>query len=77
MLRGRIVERGAADEVILNPQHEYTKLLALAAPDPEKAGKVVASGAIDRKKLDNSVTFSHYTGQWTSADDEAAVPVRA
>jgi peptide/nickel transport system ATP-binding protein len=69
MLRGRIVERGAADDVILNPQHEYTRLLALAAPDPEKAGKVVASAGIDRKKLDNSVTFSHYTGQWTSADD--------
>jgi peptide/nickel transport system ATP-binding protein len=76
MLRGRIVERGAADDVILNPQHDYTKLLALAAPDPEKAGKVVASGAIDRKKLDNSVTFSHYTGQWTSADAERA-PVDA
>lgn len=77
MLRGRIVERGAADDVILNPQHEYTKLLALAAPDPEKSGKVVASGAIDRKKLDNSVTFSHHTGRWTSADEDAAVPAPA
>ena len=36
MYRGAIVERGPADEVILNPQHEYTKRLAAAAPDPEK-----------------------------------------
>ncbi|PSL37014.1 peptide/nickel transport system ATP-binding protein [Labedella gwakjiensis] len=36
MYRGEIVERGPADEVILNPQHEYTRLLAEAAPDPEK-----------------------------------------
>jgi ABC-type oligopeptide transport system ATPase subunit len=35
MYRGQIVERGPADEVILNPQHEYTKLLAAAAPNPE------------------------------------------
>ncbi|NNC12034.1 ABC transporter ATP-binding protein [Planctomonas sp. JC2975] len=35
MYRGRIVERGPADDVILNPQHEYTKLLASAAPNPE------------------------------------------
>ncbi|MEV6302299.1 ATP-binding cassette domain-containing protein [Actinoplanes sp. NPDC051861] len=36
MYRGRIVERGPADEVILNPQHEYTKTLADAAPNPER-----------------------------------------
>jgi ABC-type glutathione transport system ATPase component len=36
MYRGRIVERGAADEVILNPQDEYTKTLAAAAPNPER-----------------------------------------
>ncbi len=35
MYRGEIVERGPADEVILNPRHEYTKLLAAAAPNPE------------------------------------------
>ncbi|MBO3748678.1 ABC transporter ATP-binding protein [Streptosporangiaceae bacterium NEAU-GS5] len=34
MLRGRIVERGEADEVILRPAHEYTRRLAAAAPDP-------------------------------------------
>jgi ABC-type glutathione transport system ATPase component len=36
MYRGKVVERGPADEVILNPQHEYTKTLAEAAPNPER-----------------------------------------
>jgi len=35
MYKGEIVERGVADEVILHPQHEYTKKLAAAAPNPE------------------------------------------
>ncbi|GLY06900.1 ATP-binding cassette domain-containing protein [Actinoplanes sp. NBRC 101535] len=36
MYQGRIVERGPADEVILNPQNPYTKTLAEAAPNPER-----------------------------------------
>ncbi|WP_125774614.1 ABC transporter ATP-binding protein [Antribacter gilvus] len=36
MYQGRIVERGVADEVILNPQHEYTRTLREASPDPER-----------------------------------------
>lgn len=36
MYKGEIVEHGPSDDVILNPQHEYTKLLAEAAPNPEK-----------------------------------------
>ena len=36
MYRGEIVERGPADEVILNPQHPYTRALAEAAPNPER-----------------------------------------
>ena len=36
MYRGQIVERGSADEVILNPQHPYTRTLAAAAPNPEQ-----------------------------------------
>jgi len=35
MYRGRVVERGPADEVILNPRHPYTRILAAAAPDPD------------------------------------------
>ena len=42
MYRGEIVERGPADDVILNPQHEYTKLLAAAAPNPELRLKELA-----------------------------------
>ncbi|MEH3088152.1 MAG: ATP-binding cassette domain-containing protein [Microbacterium arborescens] len=33
---GRVVEHGPADEVILRPQHEYTRELRAASPDPEK-----------------------------------------
>ena len=36
LLRGRVVERGPADEVILRPRHDYTKTLAEAAPNPER-----------------------------------------
>ena len=32
MYRGQVVERGPSDEVILNPRHPYTQLLAAAAP---------------------------------------------
>lgn len=40
MYRGDIVERGPADEVIQNPQHEYTKTLLAAAPEPENFGRL-------------------------------------
>jgi peptide/nickel transport system ATP-binding protein len=33
--RGVVVEYGQADEVILNPQHEYTRQLRDASPNPE------------------------------------------
>ncbi|OZB79620.1 MAG: dipeptide/oligopeptide/nickel ABC transporter ATP-binding protein [Microbacterium sp. 14-71-5] len=34
--QGRVVERGPADDVILNPQDPYTRELRAASPDPEK-----------------------------------------
>lgn len=34
MYRGDIVEQGQAEDVILNPTHEYTRKLLAAAPDP-------------------------------------------
>jgi peptide/nickel transport system ATP-binding protein len=40
MYRGRIVERGQADEVILNPRHEYTRKLREAAADPDRLGEL-------------------------------------
>ena len=36
MRYGQVVERGPADEVILNPQHEYTKALLAARQRPER-----------------------------------------
>ncbi|MEZ0141618.1 ATP-binding cassette domain-containing protein [Microbacterium sp. NRRL B-14842] len=40
LFQGDVVERGTADEVILNPQHEYTKTLLAAAPEPENLGRL-------------------------------------
>lgn len=40
MLRGEIVERGPADQVILDPQHPYTASLREAAADPERLGQL-------------------------------------
>ncbi len=34
--QGKVVEDGTADDVILNPQHPYTRQLRAASPDPEK-----------------------------------------
>ncbi|GAA1320016.1 ABC transporter ATP-binding protein [Brachybacterium tyrofermentans] len=34
MYRGDVVERGPSDDVILNPQAEFTKQLLVAAPEP-------------------------------------------
>lgn len=64
LYRGRVVERGPADEVILNPQHPYTKLLAAASPDPRGRSRmpdidpeaVTAAGDVAR--------YDHYTGRW-------------
>jgi len=40
MYRGDIVERGPSDEVILDPQHDYTKTLLAAAPEPARHGRL-------------------------------------
>ena len=40
MYRGEIVERGDADTVILNPQHDYTRTLLDAAADPDRLGQL-------------------------------------
>ncbi|WP_030154644.1 ABC transporter ATP-binding protein [Glycomyces sp. NRRL B-16210] len=70
LYRGRVVERGPSDAVILDPHHEYTKLLALAAPDPERPGRVTSADPVDRAAIDNSRCYDHFAGEWV----EAGVP---
>src|SRR5690606_13084991 len=68
LYKGRVVERGPADAVILDPHHDYTRLLAMAAPDPERIGKVVSGEKTpDRQSLDNSICFNHFTDEWEGA----------
>ena len=73
LYRGRVVERGPSDDVILNPQHPYTQLLAQAAPDPERLGKVAASELPpDRDAIDNTVCFNHFSNRWVHMDEISA-----
>lgn len=72
LYRGRVVERGPSDAVILDPHHDYTKLLALAAPDPERPGRVADAGPVDRDAIDNSVCYDHFTGRWLETGVPAA-----
>jgi peptide/nickel transport system ATP-binding protein len=68
LYRGRVVERGPSDAVILNPQHDYTRLLAEAAPDPERIDRKVTSGsALDRAKIDNTTCYDHGVGDWVTS----------
>ncbi len=77
LYRGRIVERGPSDAVILDPHHDYTKLLALAAPDPERAGRLTTAEVPSRDSIDNSVCYDHTLGAWVSLDDAAATATAA
>ena len=49
MYRGGIVEHGPSDQVILNPSHPYTQLLAEAAPDPGTPRAVLAAARRQRQ----------------------------
>ncbi|UPL11612.1 ABC transporter ATP-binding protein [Microbacterium sufflavum] len=40
LYKGDVVERGPADQVILHPQHDYTRTLLGAAPEPENLGRL-------------------------------------
>jgi len=73
LYRGRVVERGPADAVILDPHHDYTRLLAASAPDPERVGKVVSGEATtDRSTLDNSRCYNHFTQEWEESGARVA-----
>ena len=49
LYRGKVVEQGPSDEVILNPQHPYTRELAAAAPNPENRGALKAEIAAEMR----------------------------
>jgi peptide/nickel transport system ATP-binding protein len=74
LYRGRVVERGPSDAVILDPHHDYTKLLAMAAPDPDRVGSVGREGdtAVARDGIDNSVCYDHALGAWVPIDEAEA-----
>ncbi len=50
MLRGRVVEHGPADDVLLRPQHEYTQRLLDAVPGRKRRGgrRDAGSAAVER-----------------------------
>ncbi|MGP3966306.1 ABC transporter ATP-binding protein [Streptomyces sp. 6N223] len=76
MYRGRVVERGPADDVILTPQHSYTRLLAAAAPNPEERGRSLAEDteAIDPEELTR--TYDHHTQSWHDPGDRDTAAVK-
>src|ERR1700722_18167834 len=49
MYRGVVVERGPSDDVILNPAHPYTQVLASAAPDPTASRQALADARRGRQ----------------------------
>jgi peptide/nickel transport system ATP-binding protein len=62
MFRGRIVERGPADEVILTPRHPYTRLLAASVPDPDARGRELPAAT---DIAGNSTrAYDHYESAW-------------
>jgi peptide/nickel transport system ATP-binding protein len=67
LYRGRVVERGPADEVILNPRHPYTKLLAAASPDPDARGRIFDVARDVVEAAGTAAAFDHYTGRWEDA----------
>ncbi|WNV88162.1 ATP-binding cassette domain-containing protein [Umezawaea sp. Da 62-37] len=67
LYRGRVVERGPSDKVILDPRHPYTKLLAAASPDPDARDRVFEVGRAVVEAAGVSAAYDHYTGRWEEA----------
>ncbi|CAL9372780.1 Oligopeptide transport ATP-binding protein OppF [Streptomyces sp. enrichment culture] len=71
MNRGRVVERGPADGVILDPQHPYTRMLAAAAPDPELRGRLGSAEPEPEATSDRDhLTYDHDARRWIDIDAE-------
>ncbi len=78
MYRGRVVERGPADDVILRPRHPYTRMLAAASPNPETRGQWRTRRDAPDVLPDSDATYDHHTGAWSDADGaERAAPTGA
>jgi peptide/nickel transport system ATP-binding protein len=73
MNRGRVVERGPADDVILDPQHPYTRMLAAAAPNPELRGRLDLAKPEPKADTDRDhLTYDHVGRRWIDVDAEGA-----
>jgi ABC-type glutathione transport system ATPase component len=59
LYRGRVVERGPADEVIRNPRHPYTTLLAAASPDPAARGRSFDIDPVEVAKAGSAPPYEH------------------
>ncbi|WP_083268315.1 ABC transporter ATP-binding protein [Lentzea guizhouensis] len=65
--RGRVVERGPSDAVILDAHHPYTKLLAAASPNPDTRGRVLDVRRDVVAQAGAAAAYDHHTGQWAHA----------
>ncbi|MGD9845171.1 MAG: ABC transporter ATP-binding protein [Variibacter sp.] len=65
MQRGRVVEQGAAQEVLRNPRHEYTRMLVRSVPSltpPERAPKPAAPVALETRGLSKTYVTGGFLG---------------
>ncbi|MDQ2586951.1 ABC transporter ATP-binding protein [Saccharothrix yanglingensis] len=67
LYKGRVVERGPADDVILNPQHPYTRILASAAPNPDARGRALDIDPAEVERAGAAAAYDHGTRQWEDA----------
>jgi peptide/nickel transport system ATP-binding protein len=67
LYRGRVVERGPSDQVILEPRHPYTKLLAAASPNPDARGREFSVGREVVEAAGAAAAYDHHTGRWEAA----------
>ncbi|MEO6087115.1 MAG: ATP-binding cassette domain-containing protein [Umezawaea sp.] len=67
LYRGRVVERGPSDQVILEPRHPYTKLLAAASPNPDARGRDFEVGREVVEAAGAAAAYDHHTGNWEAA----------
>ncbi|QTX05918.1 ATP-binding cassette domain-containing protein [Agromyces archimandritae] len=76
MYHGEIVERGTVEEVLLDPQHAYTKRLLAAAPSIADAGMAEGAGADARARATASAPGPSVGGAGDPAPGDPA-PVSA